>query len=214
MKSVIVVGAGGFGREILDVLRDQDRRIRGVVDDAPSAANLALLHAQDVPWLGTVDTLIADGSPDEFEFLIGVGSSSVRETIDRRLTDAGFEAGRAIHSSATWGFGVTFAPGVVVCAGTRLTTNIEVGRHVHLNLNVTVGHDTVLGDYTSVNPGAAVSGSVTIEKGVLVGANAFILQGLTVGEASLVGASSAVVRTVAPRTTVAGVPARLLSRHS
>lgn len=188
--------------------------MEGVIDDSPNAANLALLQAQGVPWLGTVDEFIESYSPDDVEYVIGVGSSSVRERIDQRLTTAGFEATRAIHPTVTWGFGVSFAPGAVVCAGTRLTTNIVVGRHVHLNLNVTVGHDAVLGDYTSVNPGAAVSGSVTIEKGALVGANAFILQGLTVGEASIVGASSAVVRTVEPRTTVAGVPARLLSRHS
>lgn len=214
MKNVIVVGAGGFGREILDILREQNRSVTGVVDDSPSPANLALLQAQDVPWLGTVDELIADYAPSELEYLIGIGSGNARESIDRRLTSAGFDAARAIHPTATWGFGVTFAPGAVVCAGTRLTTNIQVGRHVHLNLNVTVGHDTVLGDYTSVNPGAAVSGSVTVEKGVLIGANAFVLQGLTLGEASIVGASSAVVRTVESRTTVAGVPARLLSRRS
>ncbi len=214
MKSVIVVGAGGFGREILDVLRDQGQTIEGVVDDSPSDSNLDLLRGQGVPWLGTVERMKIDHSPDGVEYLIGIGAGQVRENIDGALSEAGFRPGRAIHTSATWGHGVTFGPGAVVCAGTRLTTNIEFGRHVHLNLNVTVGHDVTLGSYTSVNPGAAISGSVTLEPRSLIGANAFVLQGTTVGEGSIVGASSAVVRRVEPRTTVVGVPARLLNRHS
>lgn len=213
MSSVIVIGAGGFGREVLDVLRDQHADIRGVVDDAPSSGNLHLLEQQDVEYLGKTSELTERFSPSEVEYLIGIGDGRVRRAIDEAHSALGFTPATAVHSSATFGHAVEIGPGAVICAGVRATTNITLGRHVHLNLNVTVGHDVVLGSYISANPGAAISGAVSIGEGALIGANSFILQGVEVGADSTIGASAAVVKRVEPGTTVAGVPARLLSRR-
>ncbi|MCK2026492.1 NeuD/PglB/VioB family sugar acetyltransferase [Microbacterium sufflavum] len=213
MTGVVVIGAGGFGREILDVLRDQGRVIHGVVDDALTAANAQRLQSQGVRYLGSTERFLRDHEPAGVEYLIGIGDGAVRQRIDHRLTRAGHVAGRVSHSAASWGFGVDLGPGAVVCAGVRLTTNISTGRHVHLNVNATIGHDVRLDDYVSVNPGAAVSGSVAIGERTLVGANAFILQGIRIGEDSIVGASASVLRKVASRTTVVGNPARVLARR-
>lgn len=211
---IIVIGAGGFGREVLDVLRDQEAEIAGVVDDSPSDQNLHLLDKQGVRYLGTVQQMVGDFADGSVSYLLGIGSPSARRSLDSRLSAAGMTPATAVHSSATMGFDVRLAPGTVICAGVRITTNVTLGRHVHLNLNVTVGHDTTLGDYVSVNPGAAVSGSITIRDEVLIGANAFLLQGIDVGKRSIVGAAAAAVKNVEPDTTVAGVPARLLSRRA
>lgn len=211
-KSVVVIGGGGFGREVLDVLRDQHRAIHGVVDDEPTDRKLELLGAQRVPFLGSVRQLL-NSNPGEVEYLLGIGDGPIRRTLDAQLTRAGFEAATVVHSSASFGFDVLVGPGTVVCAGARLTTNIRLGRHVHVNLNATVGHDARLGSYVTLNPGAAVSGGVTIGEAALVGAKAFILQGVSVGEDSIVGAAAAAMKNVGARTTVAGVPARLLKNH-
>lgn len=213
MRSVIVIGAGGFGREVLDVLDDQGVGVRGVVDDAPTETNLSLLRARDVEYLGATSVIADKFSPREIEYLIGIGSGSVRRRIDQSLSAFDFAPATVVHSAATFGHTVDLAPGVVVCAGVRITTNVRVGRHTHLNLNVTVGHDVALSDFVTINPGAAISGEVSIAAGAMIGANAFILQGLSIGDDSIVGASAAVMKEVEPRTTVAGVPARLLSRR-
>ncbi|MDQ4214237.1 acetyltransferase [Microbacterium capsulatum] len=213
MTRAFVVGAGGFGREVLDVLRDQGIDIEGVVDDAPSEQNLRLLERQGVRYLGTVEHALREYAGSSVRYLLGIGSAAVRRVLDERFSEAGIVPMSVVHSSATMGFDVRIAPGAVVCAGVRITSNVELGRHVHLNLNVTVGHDTTIEDYVSVNPGAAISGAVTIREEALLGANAFILQGLEVGRRSVVGASAAAMRSVQPDTTVVGVPARILARR-
>lgn len=113
-----------------------------------------------------------------------------------------------MHSSASMGEDVRVGPGAVICAGVRLTTNITLGRHVHLNLNSTVGHDAALGDYVTVNPLAAISGDVTLEDEVTIGTGATVNQGLHIRAAAMVGAGAAVVKDVPQGVTVVGVPAR------
>lgn len=209
----MVVGAGGFGRETLDVIEAINSEalgarwnVVGVADDAPSDGNLERLTARQVPYLGTVEDLIADGSRPCF--VVGIGSPAVRRLIADRLDAAGFEAATLTHPAATFGRFVTIGAGTVVCAGARLTTNIALGRHVHINPNVTIGHDTTLGDFVSVNPAASLSGDCTVEAGVLVGVGAVVLNQLTVGRDAVVGGGACVVKHVPSGMTVKGVPAR------
>ncbi|WP_416954718.1 hypothetical protein ACNKF0_20970 [Nocardioides sp. T5] len=108
----------------------------------------------------------------------------------------------------THGFDVEVGPGSILCAGVRLTTHIRIGRHVHLNLNATVGHDTTIGDYVSANPLASISGDCVIEDEVLIGVAGVVLNGLRIGRASVVGGSACVVKDVPPGVVVKGIPAK------
>ncbi len=89
-----------------------------------------------------------------------------------------------------------------------MTTNIRMGRHVLLNLNCTVGHDTVLGDYVTVSPGVNISGRVRLDDGVDCGTGASILPGVAVGHDTRIGAGSVVTKDWPPELTLVGVPAR------
>jgi len=209
---VVVVGASGFGRECLDVLEAMAAagapvEVAGVVDDAPSAVNRERLAERAVPYLGTVEQWLAGGEPAR-RYTLGIGSPGVREGLVARIEAAGASPFTAIHPSATFGARVVLGEGLVVCAGVAVSTNVHLGRHVHLNPNATIGHDAVLGDFVSVNPGAVVSGEVTVGEGTLVGASATILQGLTVGGRVVVGAGSVVTRDVPCTVVTKGVPAR------
>ena len=181
-------------------------KLLGVVDSSPSRSNLELLGQMGVPWLGGEAEWLE--SAPRANFLIGVGSPGVRERIARLFGDAGLTAATVIHPSATVGSLSTIAAGSVVCAGVQISTNVSLGRHVHINPSATIGHDSIVGDFVSINPGAIVSGNVTVGTGALIGAGAVVLQGLAVGQQSVVGASACVVRSVAPSATVKGVPAR------
>jgi sugar O-acyltransferase (sialic acid O-acetyltransferase NeuD family) len=205
---IVIVGCGGFGREVHDVVEAlaPEWDLVGYVDDAPSPANVALVERRGSRVIGGTSWFAA--APPDTRYVIGIGSGSVRRAVDERLTAAGFTAAVLVHPTATVGADVRLGPGTVLCAGVRLTTNIETGRHVHVNLGSTVGHDCRLGDYVTVNPLVAVSGSVTLGDEVMMGTHSAILQGLTMGARSVAGASACVVKDVPPDTVVKGVPAR------
>jgi sugar O-acyltransferase (sialic acid O-acetyltransferase NeuD family) len=132
----------------------------------------------------------------------------VRRDVERRIRDYGLPAASVVHPAATVGDDLRAGEGLLVFAGARVTTNVTLGRHVHLNQNCTVGHDCVLADFVSVNPLAAVSGGCRVDAGVLIGTTAAILQERKVGLDATVGAGACVVRDVAPGAVVKGVPAR------
>ena len=209
-ERVVVVGAAGFGREALDVVEAMAAAgagvaVEGVVDDAPSALNLERLADRGVAYLGTMAEWLARGV-GPVRYVLGIGDPDVRRRVVARLDEAGARPFTAIHPSATFGAVGTVADGVVVCAGATISTNVRLGRHVHVNPNATIGHDAVLGDFVSVNPAAVVSGEVVVGSGTLLGAASTVLQNLVVGEGTVVGAGAVVTKNVPGGVVVKGVP--------
>lgn len=212
-RDLVVVGAGGFGRETLDVVEALDAagdvapfRLLGVVDDAPSALNLQRLADRGVSHLGGVDQL--ERRPSGTAYVVAIGHPATRRSLVERLDAAGLRPATLVHPGATIGSRVVLAEGVVVCGGVQVSTNVRLGRHVHVNPHATLGHDAELHDFVSVNPAATVSGECRLETGSHIGSSAVVLQGLTVGADSVVGACACVVADVPSGRTVKGVPAR------
>lgn len=210
MRGLYIVGCGGFGREVVDVVDAINAEtptwdILGLVDDRPSTADQERAAALGLTLVNGVDHLL-EQTPGNA--VIGIGSGSVRRAIDRRLSGAGWQAPVLVHPTVTMGREVHLGAGTILCAGVRLTTNIRIGRHVHVNLNSTIGHDCEIRDYVSVNPLVAVSGNVVLGEGVSLGTHSAILQNLEIGSDSTVGAGALVVKDVPSGIVVKGVPAR------
>ena len=212
-ESIVIVGAGGFGREVLDVLRATDplgttwNFIGFVADDEPERAVLKRINAT---WLGSTHEFLE--KPSATHFVIGIGDPCARMGIAQQFTAADVQAATLIHPSATIGQDVEIGSGSIICSHVSITTNVRLGHHVHVNLNSTIGHDTNVGNFVTINPLTAISGNVVIGDGVMLGTSSAVLQGLSLSEASVVGAGAVVVRDVEPGTTVVGVPARPLGR--
>lgn len=209
-EQVVVVGASGFGREALDVLEAMSAvgepiEIVGVIDDGPSAANRERLADRGVPYLGTLDRWLTDRDL-HIKYVLGIGSPTTRRHIVGRLDRAGCAAITAIHPTVIVGAQTRVGEGSVVCAGAVVSTNVDLGRHVHVNPHATIGHDSVLHDYVSVNPAATISGEVEVGEESLVGAAAVVLQNLTVGQRSVIGAGAVVTKNVPSDVVVKGIP--------
>jgi sugar O-acyltransferase (sialic acid O-acetyltransferase NeuD family) len=211
---LVIVGAGGFGREAHDIVEamngqmsladDNAYRFLGFIDDGHP--NVALL-ADRGPLLGGSRELA--NLPVGTQYIIAIGDGGERRQIDALAAGAGLVPATLIHPSASLGtHGIVIGLGSVICAHASLTTDIRVGRHVHLNLNVTVGHDAVVGDYVTVNPGATISGNATLQEGCNIGTGAAVIQGVTIGHGAIIGAGAAVIRDIPPGVTAVGVPAR------
>ena len=204
---LVLVGAGGFGREALDIVVSMnaagaDLELLGYVDDLPGEH--PLIGRLGVTFLGTTDELVRL----QAGFAIGIGSGEVRRKLDSKLTAAGCVPITLVHSMATVGADNRIGEGCILAAGARLTTNITLGRHVDIHVNSTIGHDSVLDDFASVYPGATVSGNVRLREGVTIDTGANVLPGVTIGAGAFVGAGAVVTADVEPGVTVAGVPAR------
>lgn len=207
MKPLVIIGAGGHGRELLDIVQamnDEDPvyEFLGFLDDTGGVE--AVLARRGTEVLGG----ISDLESIEAEFLIGIGSGQDRRAIAERAGSWGRHAAIAIHPAATLGSDVSLGEGCVIAAGARLTTNVRLGRHVHLNTNSTVAHDCRLGDYVTVAPGANVAGRAIIGEGVFIGAGAVVRDRVVIGAGSTVGAGAVAVKDVSESVTVIGVPAR------
>lgn len=212
VQKVVVVGASGFGRECLDVLEamissGKNLEILGVLDDFPSEENLDRLKVRGINYLGNVDAFLMRVGPG-IQYLVGIGSPSIRKHIVEKFNSAGIQPFTAIHPRSSIGSQAAIGPGSVVCSGVTISTNVTTGRHVHLNPCAIVGHDSVLKDFVSVNPGGVVSGEVIVGEGVLIGATALILQQLHVAQNSVIGAGSVVTKSVPSSVVVKGIPGR------
>ncbi len=205
---VIVVGGGGLAREIAWLAREcvGGADLVGFLDDAPD------LHGESicgVPVLGTVDEWprYADCS-----FVVAIGAPRVRRNVVSRMEAVANRPRFAtlVHASVSRSAYVTIGEGSMITAGCVLTTQIELGRHVILNLSSTVGHDTHLHDYVNVAPMVAISGNVTAEAGAELGTASSIRQGITIGRGAVIGMGSAVIKDVEANTVVVGAPAKPL----
>ena len=164
----------------------------------------------DVEVLGGVDWII---KRQEIFLLIAVGKPNVKVAIVQRLLPySNLKFPILIHTNAHLQDAkrISIGEGSIIGAGSVLTTGITLGKHVLINLNVTVGHDTVIGDFASIMPGVNLAGNVELGKEVLIGSGANVLHNIKVGDSSIIGAGAVVNCNIPAASVAVGVPARVI----
>ncbi|MGI9607429.1 MAG: acetyltransferase [Acidimicrobiales bacterium] len=204
-SQIVVVGAGGHGRELADIVQaisaiSPETELLGMADDGEP--DLGLIARSGLRFLGPTASLL----DRNVEFALGVGEPKSRKRLD------GITHGRAhaplIHPTAQLGSQCRLTDGVVLAPRVVLTTNITIGRHTHVNVGSTISHDVRIGDYVTICPGVTLTGGVEIGDRVFVGAGTTVLPGVAIGDHAVIGAGSLVVSDVEPGRTVKGSPAR------
>ncbi|MQP24738.1 acetyltransferase [Flavobacterium sp. LMO8] len=213
MKQIVIVGAGGLGREVkclIDAINkvSPTYTLLGFYDDGFAKGTLI----NGLPVLGNILDLISQGS--DLAVAVAIGTPKVKHKVVDLLKSKLFSYPVLIHPTVIISDDeVIIGQGTIICAGAILTCNIGIGDFVLLNLSCTVGHDTKLHDYSSFMPGVHISGEVIIESSVYVGTGATIINGVTVGRETIVGAGAVVVKSLPSCVTAVGTPAKPIKMH-
>jgi len=191
MKKVLI-GNGGFSREIK---HHMDCDLISFVDDSY--------------WVEGDSNLLplSDFNPSEYEVLVAIGNPLDRYNVVNRLPKE-TKYFSFIHPSAIiLDDNIEIGEGSIVCAGSILTTNIKIGKHAHVNLQTTIGHDSIIGDFFTTAPGAKISGNCKIGNKVYVGTNASIREKILICDDVTIGLGSGVIKNILESGTYVGCPA-------
>jgi sugar O-acyltransferase (sialic acid O-acetyltransferase NeuD family) len=141
--------------------------------------------------------------------IIAVGSPKIREIIFTKIKSDKTLFPNLIHPSVSFDERyVKYSEGAIICAGSILTTNILIGNFVHINLDVTIGHDSFIGNFTTISPGVHVSGKVTIYSNCFIGTGANILEDLSIISNAIIGSGAVVTKSINEIGTYVGIPAK------
>ena len=197
-ENVIIIGAGGHGRVIADIVLKSGNTLLGFLDDGAAAAEVC-----GRPVLGRVNDYVKYPNA---AFIIGIGSSAARESIAARLGSVRWYT--AIHPSAVISaLDTHIGPGSAVMANAVINPGAHIGSHCIINTAAVVEHDNRIGDYAHVSVGARLGGTVTVGEHTWVGIGAVISNNVAVCPHCMLGAGAVVIHDIRESGTYVGVPA-------
>ena len=207
MPGVVILGAGGHGQVVADILlRVYEGGARwepiGFLDDDSSLTGTAIMG---LPVLGSIAQL---GEVKHDAIVVTIGNNRTRARIFSSAQRGGERFLNAVHPTAVLAPDVQLGGGVVVCAHVVVNTGTLIGDNVILNTGCTVDHHNHIASHAHVAPGGHLGGDVHLGEGVMIGIGAAVIPGRFVGEWAVVGAGAAVVKDVPAQSTAVGVPAR------
>lgn len=205
-KPVIILGAGGHSKVLLDIVSLRKLQVIGIVDkDDQSIRKLPYTYC----WLGN-DDAVYTFPPESVQLINAVGSvdlSPVRGNLFERFKARGYSFATLIHPSAVIAKDAILGEGIQVMAGAIIQPGSQIGDNVIVNSAAVIEHDCKIASHVHIAPRSVLSGSVEVGARAHVGTGAVVIQGITIGENSLVAAGAVVIRNVSNNSRVAGVPA-------
>ena len=205
-KRMIVVGGGGFGRELMCWVQDcadagRLPPLAGFIDDRP------IELPQYAPRLGSIQDYV----PRDGDMLaMAIAKPSIKKQVSGMLKDRGASFANVIHPSTTVVRTAQVGEGLIMCPQTMLMPDTKIGDFVTIINFSGVGHDSIIGDFTTFSSLCDVMGNVTVGSEVFFGSGSRLLPGITVGDGATIGAGTTVVRSVKPGNTVYNLPPKTL----
>lgn len=209
---MLIVGAGGFASEMLELLLQLRSNDKILFFDDIDKLKLELNNKYKV--LKT-PVEVKQHFKDDSLFCLGIGGVHRRKKLYQKMILLGGNPKTIISPFAHIGkMNVVIQKGVSVATGTVITANVKVGIGCLINLNCTIGHDTVIGSFCELSPGVHISGNCTIGNNCFIGTGAVLLPEINIGKNVIIGAGSVVTKNVADNVTVAGIPAKGINKKA
>lgn len=210
MDEIVILGAGGHGRVVLDILRATGRyRPVGFVD---ANADLRGQRVDGLEVLGDASLLEDLAQEGIGGVIVAIGDNAVRRKYAERAAELNLELVNAIHPSANIAGTATVGRNVVIAAGALVCAHCRIGDSVILNTGCIVDHESIIANAAHICPGAKLAGRVVVDSGAYVGIGATVIQNVHIGTDAIIGAGTVVIRHIPPAVTAVGVPARILKR--
>jgi len=194
-KGIILIGAGGHAKVIVEIIEESGGTIQQIVD-----ANQVATELLGYP----VTTEIPKGYPA----IIAIGNNSIRKRIANENKEIEFSSG--IHPSANVSKRCVIKNGSVVMAGVSINSGTSVGNHCIINTNASLDHDCVIGDFVHISPNAALAGNVIVGEGSHIGIGSSVIQGIQIGQWVTVGAGAVIIEDIPDHAVVVGVPGKII----
>ena len=205
---LVIIGAGGHGKVVLDILQTGGKhRVVGFLDADPALAGTEI---NGVPVLGPVNQVSRLRQQKIKGAIVAIGDNRVRVSYAALLAEHGLELITAIHPAAVIAKSARIGHNVVVAAGAVVAASAIVADSAILNTSCVVDHECELEAGVHICPGALLAGRVRVGAGAFVGLGAKVLPCLSIGKSAIVGAGAVVLKDVPEGSTVVGVPARIL----
>lgn len=213
MRPLIIAGAGGHGRVVLDLCRALGREVAGFLDDV----RVPGVELEGVPVLGGLALLSDAVRMTAYEVVVAIGAvrgdqiaaNRLRRELGGRAQAHGARLATLVHPSAVVSGLASAGPGTVVCAGAVVITGVCLGRHCIVNTAAIVDHDCELDDGVQVSPGARLAGFVRCREDVFIGTGACVAPGVTIGARTRVGLGAGVLDDLPGDVLAVGLPARV-----
>jgi sugar O-acyltransferase (sialic acid O-acetyltransferase NeuD family) len=194
-----IIGAGGFAREVYWSLSIIERLN-------------TVFFVDDIYWDNSNNLILplSQFDPTKYEVLVAIGDPKIRFDMVQKLPK-NTKYFTFIHPSVQiLDPNIEIGEGSIICAGCILTTNIKIGKHAHLNLQTTIGHDCEIGDYFTTAPGAKISGNCKIYDCVYIGTNASVKEKISIHSLATIGLNAGVVKHITEPGVYTGTPAKLM----
>ncbi len=206
-KELVIVGAGGQARVVIDAAEAVGFQIHGIVDVKYKNQNEEIM---DYPILGDLDTL-KKFDPVQTNIAIALGDGHHRAKYFHKVHELGFSLPNIIHQRAILSKHLTLGIGVFINAGAIVNTQTDIGDNTIINTGVIIDHEVSIGKHCHIGPGAKIAGRVEIGDNCFIGIGASVIDYIRIGNNVTIGAGSVIIDNVESNATVVGVPGKQIS---
>jgi len=195
---IMLYGASGHGKVILDILKSVSKDVFCILDDAPKTGIIS--------GIKVINTSQFEIHQDD-QIILSIGNNNIRKKITSRLN---CNFAKAIHHTSIISNEAFIEEGTVVMANVTINPDSKIGKHCIINTGAIIEHDCIIEDFVHISPGVALAGNVFVGEGTHIGINATVIQGIKIGKWATIGAGSVVIKDIPDYAVVVGNPGKII----